>query len=546
MESVGPASTFELRNKRLPIPVRLATLKNLANDDKNIKGLRSNHFIHVSDAKDSSLAISTNQRAHKLVVENATNCHFQVHDSVVFSTQAIELIGCRNCVLLIDEVDVRTLNCFDVQDCIFRFTNEPTLLENTTFSWHGACFGNRIERVHIKPGTNPNQTILLPTVLLRDYEVGLDTSKVAPEEGNRKAYFTTRFVEGEILKNTKVVAEKIRTVEDVHEELQRAEESSLEFNKLTTKELDELFDDEIKEFNDEEDEMLQKVKWVAKAIQESKHVVIYTGAGVSTSAKIPDYRGPQGVWTQLRKGNLPDGKMNLSQALPTFAHYAMAELVKRKKVEYIISTNLDGLHRRSGVPANAISELHGNCYREICAKCKREYLRAFDTLTSRDDRWSHLTGRNCTAKGCGGPLKDTIIHFTENMPLQEMNMAMIHGRQADLALVVGTSMLVQPAASIPEKALLNKTGKLVIVNLQRTPFDDIASVKIHAKSDHFFELLMKELGYEDFDLTYDHVLHLKEEELRQEQLRADYESKRYYTVTAALIGLLAFVVWKYR
>jgi hypothetical protein len=177
------------------------------------------------------------------------------------------------------------------------------------------------------------------------------------------------------------------------------------------KNLGSLYDAELQEFNDSPEEILGKVKQIAEVIRAAKHVVVYTGAGVSTSAKIPDYRGPQGVWTLSRIGG-PRNTMNLSQALPTYSHYALTELYRKDVIKYVVSTNLDGLHRRSGIPADGISELHGNCYREVCATCGKEYLRAFDVLPSRSDRWTHLTHRNCS---CGGPLKDTIVHFTESI-----------------------------------------------------------------------------------------------------------------------------------
>jgi len=155
--------------------------------------------------------------------------------------------------------------------------------------------------------------------------------------------------------------------------------------------------------------------------------------------------------------------------MPTYAHYAIAELVRRGLVAFVTSTNLDGLHRRSGIPANKISELHGNCYREICELCDREYLRSFDTLPTRTDRWTHLTGRKCE---CGGGLKDTIIHFTETIRKDQWDPAVSNARNSDVAVILGTSMNVQPAASLPDKCLLNPGGE---VSLTQTSFDFIAN-----------------------------------------------------------------------
>jgi len=280
------------------------------------------------------------------------------------------------------------------------------------------------------------------------------------------------------------------------------------------------------------------VKVIAQALKNSKHTVIYTGAGVSTSVKIPDYRGPQGVWTLRNKGTLPEGK-ELSQALPTYTHYAIRELVQSGLVQYIVSTNLDGLHRRSGLTASEISELHGNCYREICATCSREYLRAFDTLTTREDRWTHLTGRTCE---CGGPLKDTIVHFTENMPHGAMAAAMKHARTAEVALVLGTSMNVQPAASLPDKALQNPNGKFFIVNLQRTPYDSVATLHVFGKTDQFMELLMKELGKEQFDQEYDHVQVLKQIENDALKKNKHQQQNTLLLSVGAILGFASVVL----
>lgn len=194
----------------------------------------------------------------------------------------------------------------------------------------------------------------------------------------------------------------------------------------------------------------------------------------------------------------PKKAVELGLAEPTYCHYAMSELVKKGFCKYITSTNLDGLHRRSGVPENKISELHGNIYRETCEKCKKEYLRGYDTTKTVLDAFKHHTGRHCE---CGGKLKDTIIHFTESLPEVELDLALKHGDASDLAIVLGTSMQVAPACHIPYRCSKNN-GKLVIVNLQKTSYDDKAT-KIYAKTDEFMRLLMEELGLKDFDQDYD-------------------------------------------
>ena len=110
---------------------------------------------------------------------------------------------------------------------------------------------------------------------------------------------------------------------------------------------------------DDPEEVEAKVKQLASWIRASRHVVIHTGAGISTSAGIPDFRGPKGVWTLEKKGLKPDVSLEWDQAQPTKTHLAIAELVKRDMAQFVISQNIDGLHLRSGIPRTKLAELHG-------------------------------------------------------------------------------------------------------------------------------------------------------------------------------------------
>lgn len=262
-------------------------------------------------------------------------------------------------------------------------------------------------------------------------------------------------------------------------------------------------DTELKEHFDSSETVKQEVKKIAKLVKDSKHCVVYTGAGISTSAKIPDYRGPNGVWTLEKKGMTSQG-IDLDQAFPTYAHFALVELIKKGLVKHIVSTNVDGLHRRSGVSQDEISELHGNCYKEYCSKCGKEYLRYFDTTKTVERHWDHITGRICEDEKCKGNLKDTIIHFGESLPQLEFEKALGHSRKCDLAIVLGTSMKVRPACELP---LVNcgksKKGDLVICNLQITGFDDLTNERVFAKTDEFMKELMEELNLKEFDQTFD-------------------------------------------
>jgi len=284
---------------------------------------------------------------------------------------------------------------------------------------------------------------------------------------------------------------------------------------------------EMEEIEESPEEVLKKVKQVAEMIKKSKHLVAYTGAGISTSANIPDYRGPNGIWTAAAQGRtLPPG-ITLEQALPTAGHMALKVLQDEGILKYLVSTNVDGLHRRSGIREEKVAELHGNIYREKCERCSQEYLRPFD-VTKTQFGLSRKTGRKC--KSCGGDLRDTIINFGENLPVEALERSLLHSGQADVRLVLGTSMRVSPANKLPLEGLkLKNTDKnqasssmkenqflegcvlddskekekenndgvdtdLVIVNLQRTPFDSMASVRLFTRTDIFFGYLMRELG----------------------------------------------------
>jgi len=218
--------------------------------------------------------------------------------------------------------------------------------------------------------------------------------------------------------------------------------------------------------------------------------VIYTGAGISTSAELPDYRGPNGMWTLADKGLQQLSDVDVGQAKPTFCHMAVVSLLKAGILKYLVSTNTDGLHVRSGFPREQLAEVHGNCFIEFCEKCGREYLRNFVTTTNVK-RPEHWTGRKCD---CGGRLYDNIVGFGENLPEQELLNAEKQSKLADLSLVLGSSMRVNPSCRMPTYACAINKGNMVICNLQKTDYDDKASFIIRAYTDDLLFLLLQELG----------------------------------------------------
>ena len=257
-----------------------------------------------------------------------------------------------------------------------------------------------------------------------------------------------------------------------------------------------------KEYFDPPDVLEAKVEQLALWIQESSHFIAFTGAGISTSAGIQDFRsgyntvlqtGP-GVWekqAQKKKSTKPVVRKEMIKALPSPTHMAFVQLERAGFLKFLVSQNIDGLHRKSGVPPSGLSELHGNTNLEKCKKCRKEYMRDFRTRNNPKVH-EHDTGRMCDNPACRGKLHDTIINFGENLDSTVMNRAFENAAMADLCLAMGSSLRVTPAADIPE--LTSRRGKLVIVNLQKTPLDDSAHLVIHAFCDTVMGMVMEKLG----------------------------------------------------
>jgi len=293
--------------------------------------------------------------------------------------------------------------------------------------------------------------------------------------------------------------ENFPTMENILQNLHKLETTPFI---LTQDELWKAYDDERAEISDVESVLLPQVKQVVALLKIAKHVVFYTGAGISTSASIPDFRGPTGVWTLQEKGEYASKTKGISEARPTYSHYAITELVRRHLVHFVISTNMDSLHIRSGLPKHLIIEQHGNSNKEICESCGLQYWRAYDVGKSVVNYRDHYTFRYCT--WCNGKLKDTIVHFSEDFSEEHVEvLSLYHARKCDLAIVMGTSMNVQPNATYPDQCLKNPNGKMVIVNLQKTPFDNVASVRVFCKTDIFMKMVMDELKIMKFDMEMD-------------------------------------------
>lgn len=257
-----------------------------------------------------------------------------------------------------------------------------------------------------------------------------------------------------------------------------------------------------REYFDSDTELETKVNLLTEWIRNSNHFIAFTGAGISTSAGIPDYRsgyntvlptGP-GEWEKAAQKRPSNQKLLLSpieKALPTSTHMSLVKLMNENYLKCLVSQNIDGLHRKSGISPSRLTEVHGNTNLELCKKCGKEYMRDFEVRNNTHIH-SHETGRSCDDPECKGELIDSIINFGENLNSKIIQKAFKHGRKADVCLVLGTSLRVRPAALVAAETA-ERGGKLVIVNIQKTPYDDCASLVIHAFCDTVMNMVMEKL-----------------------------------------------------
>ena len=170
---------------------------------------------------------------------------------------------------------------------------------------------------------------------------------------------------------------------------------------------------------------------------------------------------------------------------------ALKELMDKGILKTVISQNVDGLHRKSGIPSGQIYELHGNTNHEVCQKCGKDYMRDFRVREAQKN-FDHKTSRICDNNQCKGSLHDSIINFGEALNPKIIQGAWDSGIQSDFMLCLGSSMRVAPANQIPINMTWNG-GKFVVVNLQKTPIDDFAEIVIHARIQTVMTKLMEKL-----------------------------------------------------
>ncbi|KAF7636599.1 Deacetylase sirtuin-type domain-containing protein [Meloidogyne graminicola] len=235
--------------------------------------------------------------------------------------------------------------------------------------------------------------------------------------------------------------------------------------------------------------LTNKCSSLVKMLSESKCCVVLTGAGISTAAGIPDFRGPNGVWTLERQKRQISGGISFDQATPTYSHFALTELGKRGIIKFLITQNVDGLHGLSGFPVEKMAELHGNIFVEKCERCKRKYFQN-SPIPSVGLK---PTGRYCENLKCKGTLRDTALDWEDKLPEPDYRISQEFVRKADLFLCLGTTLQIKPVGDMPLICKRNG-GKFVTINLQKTQHERKADLIINAKLDDVFHRVCNSLG----------------------------------------------------
>ena len=244
--------------------------------------------------------------------------------------------------------------------------------------------------------------------------------------------------------------------------------------------------------SDEQQGPDQAVRRLASLIAEAERIVAFTGAGISTESDIPDFRSPGGVWdknqpiqyadflarSEARRETWRRGLQTypvVAAARPNPAHLALVQLEQRGQLAAVVTQNIDGLHLQAGHAPERVIELHGNAHGVRCLGCAMEAPR--EVVHARV-----IAGEAeppCVA--CGGTLKPTTISFGEAMPRAPLVAAERAVRSADLILVVGSSLVVYPAAGLPVIGV-RSGAKLAIVNQTETPLDERAVLVVRGKA----------------------------------------------------------------
>jgi NAD-dependent deacetylase len=241
----------------------------------------------------------------------------------------------------------------------------------------------------------------------------------------------------------------------------------------------------------------------AGLIARSNKIIAFTGAGVSTESGIPDFRSPGGIWSRFDPDDFtldrflhnPESRKKhwkmfaeeaiITGARPNAAHYAIAELERMDKLDCVITQNIDNIHQKAGNAPEKVLELHGNLNRVRCLDCGKIF-----SIEEIMKRLPLEEIPDCDV--CHGMLKPDAIFFGEQLPQKVLYKAIENSKMCDLFIVIGSTLIVYPAAYMPVYAL-EAGAKLVIVNLSPTPLDSRATLLINGKAGEIMEQVMEKV-----------------------------------------------------
>jgi NAD-dependent deacetylase len=233
----------------------------------------------------------------------------------------------------------------------------------------------------------------------------------------------------------------------------------------------------------------EQLSRLAELLLGARHLVAFTGAGISTESGIPDFRSPGGIWTRMKPIDFRDFVSSeemrreawrrriathdtFETAAPNRGHRALAELTHRGICQTVITQNIDGLHQASGIPDDRVIELHGNSNYAHCLDCGERY--ELEPIFADFEKDETLP----LCQQCGGIVKTATVSFGQAMPAEEMMRSEAEAMRCDVFLATGSSLVVYPAAGLP--ALAKQYGAaLVILTREPTDLDSIADLVVH-------------------------------------------------------------------
>jgi NAD-dependent deacetylase len=248
------------------------------------------------------------------------------------------------------------------------------------------------------------------------------------------------------------------------------------------------------------------VETIAALLRDAQRIVVLTGAGISTGSGIPDFRGPQGVWTkdpsaekratiqhyvsdpEHRRStwaNRANGEVFFGS--PNAGHRALAELERHAALDTLVTQNVDGLHHAAGSSPEKIVEIHGNVREAKCLSCgwRGPMEDVLDRVRAGED--------DPKCRDCGGLLKSATISFGENLVAEDLRRAQGAAARCDLFLAVGTSLVVYPVAGLPELAV-RAGAPLVVLTAEETPYDRVAAVVNHERLEDVLPEIVAAVG----------------------------------------------------